>query len=80
MKKKTNWKTFAGLALAVGTWLKLGDFPITPPTEVCVYPNLTFQQLQLRLFNLDVNFEEGKITREYYDTERAKLRYCRSLA
>ena len=83
MKKKTNWKTFAGLALVAGTWLKLaGDFPIdplVPPAEVCVYPNLTFQQLQLRLFNLDVNFEEGKVTREYYDTERAKLIYCRSL-
>ena len=83
MKKKTNWKTFAGLALAAGTWLKLaGDFPIAPlipEAAVCVYPNLTFQQLQLRLFNLDVNFEEGKVTREYYDTERAKLIYCRSL-
>jgi len=38
MKKKTNWKTFAGLAVAAGTWLKLaGDFPISPlikpPTE-----------------------------------------------
>jgi len=32
MKKKTSWKTFAGLGLAVATWLKLGDFPITPPT------------------------------------------------
>ena len=83
MKKKTNWKTFAGLVLAAGTWLKLaGDFPIAPlipEPEVCVYPNLTFQQLQLRLFNLDVNFEEGKVTREYYDKERAKLIYCRSL-
>ena len=83
MKKKTNWKTFAGLALAAGTWLKLaGDFPIAPlvpKPEVCVYPSLSFQQLQLRLFNLDVNYEEGKVTREYYDTERAKLIYCRSL-
>ncbi len=84
MKKKTSWKTLAGIGLAIGTWLKLaGDFPITPlipePAAACVYPNLTFQQLQIRLFNLDVNFEEGKITREYYDTERAKLRYCRSL-
>jgi len=31
MKKKTSWKTFAGLALVAGTWLKLaGDFPIAP--------------------------------------------------
>jgi len=31
MKKKTSWKTFAGLAVAAGTWLKLaGDFPIGP--------------------------------------------------
>jgi len=28
MKKKTSWKTFAALALAASTWLKLaGDFP-----------------------------------------------------
>jgi len=38
MKKKTNWKTFAGLALIAGTWLKLAeDFPIhdliPPPTR-----------------------------------------------
>lgn len=83
MKKKTNWKTFAGLALAAGTWLKLaGDFPVAPlipPAEVCVYPNLTFQQLQARIFNLDVRFEEGKVTRENYDKERADLIYCRSL-
>jgi len=84
MKKKTSWKTLAGIGLAIGTWLKLaGDFPITPlitpPTQICVYPNLTYLQLQTRLFNLDVNFEEGKITRENYDKERAKLIYCRSL-
>jgi len=84
MKKKTNWKTFAGLALAAGTWLKLaGDFPIgpliTPPTQVCAYPNLSYGQLQLRLFNLDVSYEEGKLTREFYDKERAKLIYCRGL-
>jgi len=31
MKKKISWKTFAGLAVAAGTWLKLaGDFPILP--------------------------------------------------
>jgi hypothetical protein len=32
MKKKTNWKTLAALALAAATWLKLaGDFPGEPP-------------------------------------------------
>ena len=36
MKKKTNWKTWAGLALAAGAWLKIAkDFPthdiIEPP-------------------------------------------------
>jgi len=84
MKKKTSLATLAALALAAGTWLKLaGDFPttplVTPPAEVCAYPNLSYKQLQLRLFNLDVNYEEGKVTREYYDKERAKLIYCRSL-
>jgi len=81
MKKKTNWKTLVALALGVGTWLKLsGDFAITPPAEICAYPNLSYGQLQLRLFNLDVNYEEGKVTKEYYDKERAKLRLCRGLA
>jgi len=83
MKKKTGLVTLAGLALAAATWLKLAeDFEITPPTppaEVCAYPSLSYGQLQLRLFNLDVNYEEGKVTREYYDKERAKLIYCRSL-
>ena len=83
MKKKTSLATLAALALAAATWLKLaGDFEITPPTppaEVCAYPSLSYGQLQLRLFNLDVNYEEGKVTREYYDKERAKLIYCRSL-
>jgi len=37
MKKKTSWKTFAGLALAVSAWLSIAKdlpiSPITPPTE-----------------------------------------------
>jgi len=38
MKKKTNWKTLAALALAAGAWRKLSeDLPIEgviiPPTE-----------------------------------------------
>ena len=85
MKKKTSWKTLAGLALAAATWLKLSeslpiDGVIGPPEKKCAYPNLTYQQLQLRLFSLDVNYEEGKVTRKYYDAERAKLIYCRGLA
>ncbi len=34
MKKKTSWKTFAGLALAAGTWLKLSEIlPSEEPGE-----------------------------------------------
>jgi len=32
MKKKTNWKTAAGLALATAAWLSIAkDLPITAP-------------------------------------------------
>jgi len=83
MKTKTNWKTFAGLALAAGTWLKLaGDFPIdplVPPTEVCAYPNLRLNDINLRLLNLEIDYDEGRITRAQYDAEYAKLQVCRRL-
>ena len=76
MKKKTNWKTFAGLALAAGTWLKLaGDFPIAPliPTaEVCAYPNLTRIQIDGRLLNLELDYSNGVITQAYFFAEEKK--------
>jgi len=42
MKKKTSWKTFAGLILAAGAWSKLStDLPIDgviiPPSEEKLY-------------------------------------------
>ena len=88
MKKKTSWKTFAGLALAVGTWLRLSVSDVEPeekkkdetPKEACIrwYGNLTWKQYQLKLFNLDVAFEEGgKIDRAIYEGRRRRLIYCR---
>ena len=88
MKKKTSWKTFAGLALAVGTWLRLSVSDAAPEDkkeeetgkEACVrwYGNLTWVQYQLKLFNLDVAFAEGGIDRAIYDARRSRLLYCRN--
>jgi len=85
-KKKTSWKTFAGLALAVSTWLKLSDAapedkkPEDTPKEYCIreYGNLTWQQYQLKLFNLDVTFQEGRLDKAIYDARRYRLLYCRN--
>jgi len=85
-KKKTSWKTFAGLAVAISTWLKLSNAAPEDkkqdetPKEACVrwYGNLTWQQYQLKLFNLDVAFEEGRLDRAIYDAKRYRLLYCRN--
>jgi len=87
-KKKTSWKTFAGLALAVSTWLKFSAGDAAPedkkedetPKDACVrwYGNLTWVQYQLKLFNLDVAFAEGRIDRAIYDGRRYRLLYCRN--
>jgi len=80
-----SWKTLVGVALAAGAWRKFStDLPIDgviipPPAEVCAYPNLTRIQIDLRLLNLEIDYEEGRITRVYYDAEYNKLRLCRSL-
>ena len=83
MKTKTTWKTLAGLALAAGVWRKFSeDLPIygpVPPAEVCAYPNLNRLQIDLRLLNLEIDYDKGQITRVYYDAEYNKLRLCRSL-
>jgi len=86
MKKKTSLATLAGLALAAGAWRKFSeDLPIDGviippgPTEVCAYPNIQLNQINMRLLNLEQDFEEGRITRAYYDAEYNKLQVCRRL-
>jgi len=89
MKKKTSWKTFAGLALAAGTWLKLsGAAPAEPeekkkdetPKEACIrwYGNLTWIQYSEKLRLLDVAYERGRMDRAIYDARRSRLLYCRN--
>jgi len=89
MKKKTSWKTFAGLAVAAGTWLKLsGAAPAEPeekkkdetPKEACVrwYGNLTWQQYQTKILNLDIEYEEGRMDKAIYEGRRSRLLYCRN--
>ena len=92
MKKKRNWATIAGVVAATFAFLKFSkDIPPgVPPDapgepigtaakEYCVkkFGDLTYKQYQLKLFNLDVAFEEGRITREVYETDRALLMFCR---
>lgn len=92
MKKKTTWATIAGVVAATFAFLKFSkDIPPgVPPDapgepigtaaeEYCIkkFGDLTYKQYQLKLFNLDVAFEEGRITREVYETDRALLIFCR---
>jgi hypothetical protein len=94
MKKTTSWKTFAGLALAAGTWLKLsGAKPAEPeedkedetpkdetPKEACIrwYGNLTWHQYQDKLLNLDIEYEKGRMDKAIYESRRYRLLYCRN--
>jgi len=87
MKKKTSLWTLAGLAAAAAAFLKFsGDAAPEDkkqdetPKEACVrwYGSLTWQQYQLKLFNLDVAFEEGRLDRAIYDAKRYRLLYCRN--
>ena len=89
MKKKTTWKTFAGLAVAAGTWLKLsGAAPAEPeekkkdetPKEACIrwYGNLTWIQYSEKLRLLDVEYEKGRMDRAIYEGRRSRLLYCRN--
>ena len=88
MKKKTSWKTFAGLALAVGTWLRLSVSDAAPedkkeeetPKEACVrwYGDLTWIQYSEKLRLLDVEYEKGRMDRAIYEGRRSRLLYCRN--
>jgi len=89
MKKKTSLWTLAGLVAATAAFLKFsGAAPVEPeekkkdetPKEACIrwYGNLTWKQYQLKLFNLDVAFEEGRMDRAIYETRRYRLLYCRN--
>jgi len=86
MKKKTTWKTFAGLALAVSAWLKLSEAvpedkkEDETPKEACIrwYGNLTWIQYSEKLRLLDVEYEKGRMDRAIYEGRRSRLLYCRN--
>jgi len=92
MKKKTSLWTLAGLAAATAAFLKFSkDIPLSVPPDApgepigtaaekyCIkkFGDLTYKQYQLKLINLDVAFEEGRITRKVYETDHALLIFCR---
>jgi len=93
-KKKTSWKTFAGLALAVSAWLNLSGAapeekkPEETPKEYCIreYGNLTWAQYAEKLRLLDVQYELAQVDpdnppfldRAIYDARRYGLIYCRN--
>jgi len=88
MKKKRNWATIAGVAAGTLAYLKFVKVAAEPeekkpeetPKEYCIreYGNLTWQQYQLKLFNLDVSFEEGRLDKAIYEARRYRLLYCRN--
>jgi len=88
MKKKRNWATIAGVAAGTLAYLKFAKVAAEPeekkpeetPKEYCIreYGNLTWQQYQLKLFNLDVTFAEGRLDKAIYDARRYRLVYCRN--
>jgi len=94
MKKKRNWPTIVGVVVGTLAYLKFSkvipagvppDKPEEPTgtaaLKYCVkkYGNLTYTEYQLKLFNLDVAFEEGRIIREVYDKDRELLLFCRGI-
>jgi len=88
MKKKRDWATIAGVAAGTLAYFKFAKVAAQPedkkpeetPKEYCIreYGNLTWQQYQLKLFNLDVSFEEGRLDKAIYDARRYRLVYCRN--
>jgi hypothetical protein len=86
MKKKRNWATIVGVAAGTLAYLKFAKVepeekkPEETPKEYCIreYGNLTWQQYQLKLFNLDVTFAEGRLDKAIYDARRYRLVYCRN--
>jgi len=94
MKKKRNWPTIVGVVAGALAYLKFskvipagvppdepGEPTGTAALKYCVnkYGNLTYTEYQLKLFNLDVAFEEGRITREVYDKDHELLLFCRGI-
>jgi len=88
MKKKRNWATIAGVAAGTLAYLKFAKVAAEPedkkPEETgeaaCVrwYGNLTWTQYQLKLFNLDVLYAEGRMDKDIYESRRYRLLYCRN--
>lgn len=88
MKKKRDWATIAGVAVGTLAYFKFAKVAAQPedkkpeetPKEYCIreYGNLTWQQYQLKLFNLDVTFAEGRMDKAIYDARRYRLLYCRN--
>jgi len=52
----------------------------TAAKQFCInkFGDLTYNQYQLKLLNLDIEFEEGRITKEEFGIQRALLRFCRA--
>jgi hypothetical protein len=88
MKKKRDWATIAGVAAGTLAYLKFAKVAAEPeekkpeetPKEACVrwYGNLTWQQYQDKILNLDIDFEEGRIDKAVYDAKHFRLVYCRN--
>ena len=51
----------------------------TAANQFCIdkFGDLTYAQYGGKLLNLDIEFEEGRITKKEYGIQRALLRFCR---
>ena len=88
MKKKRNWATIAGVAAGTLAYLKFAKVAAEPeekkpeetPKEYCIreYGNLTWQQYQEKIQNLEIDFAEGRISEGVYDAKSYRLIYCRN--
>jgi len=88
MKKKRDWATIAGVAAGTLAYFKFAKVAAEPeekkpdetPKEACSrwYGNLTWNQYQTKLLDLDTLFEEGRMDVAIYDSRRFRLLYCRN--
>lgn len=87
VKKKTSWRTLAGLGAAVAAWLTFSkDFPVVtgligPPYEEPGEParacGKTWVEIQTILNEIEIDWKAGRLTIEQYLGRRDTWTKCR---
>jgi len=76
VKKKSSWKTLAGLAVAALAFLRLSvELPTyaTPPGTAC---GLTYNEIQEKLKQIEINFTNGLYTLDEYGRRKDAMQKC----